>query len=91
MEINYYLKLLTGTNGTYEVSSIKYNKIDEKDINEFSEHFAGCLHNIFDKHGQWPDIPEQLAYAYLECNKKYLSSPCSINIRFYRYFRFSTG
>ena len=67
--------IINWNTGELKASILKESSIDEKELNTFSEHFESCLCKVFDKHGQWLDIPEQFSNAYLECDKKYLESP----------------
>ena len=68
-------EILDWTEGKYKVTALNSDSFKQKEIQDFVEHFSSCLLNVFEKHGQWLDIPEQLAYAYLACNKEYLKNP----------------
>jgi hypothetical protein len=61
--------------GAFEVTIVRKEQIQEILIQEFAGKFTESLQNIFEEHGQWIEIPEQLALAYLNCDKKYLKQP----------------
>ena len=61
--------------GIFEVSIVKNEEIKEAEVHNFTGHFEESLQKVFEKYGQWREIPEQLALAYLHCKKKVLKKP----------------
>ena len=61
--------------GTFSLTIVRKNQIDEKKVKNFADCFEEILLKVFDKHGKWKEIPEQLSLACHYLDKKFLKSP----------------